>query len=501
MATLADSFLEDLDDLESDEEGLEESNIKASIDEAASSQSDEDDENDEKELIMDDTDLVKLVEAKVSSGIGILRHSHRYKKILDDVRSILQSDSSSQYHSTSIEGVLEHDPEYRLVLSCNKLAQDIDDEIVGTYKYVSQLYSKKFPELEGLVTNKLDYIKLVNRIGNEMDLTLIKMNDLIPPPLVMIVSVSASTTLGTPLKEQEIQDVYKACEEILCLDEDKAVVLQFVASRMNRIAPNLCNLIGARIAAQIVGLAGGVIALSKIPSCNIQVMGQEKRHLAGLSTAATMRHAGVLLSCDIVQRAPPAYRRKVMKIVSAKVALLARVDSYKNHPDGSEGLRFRKLVEEKFEKMMAPAAARTKKALPIPEEKKKSRRGGRRIRKLKERYAMTELRQQQNRISFSTDVGEYGDSAMGMDKGMVGFKDSGKVRVTQKKEVKFTSSKKMKKALSMSSGATNGLSSSLVFTPVQGLELVNPNAAAERVREANNKWFNNQSGFLSAAPK
>ena len=54
--------------------------------------------------------------------------------------------------------------------------------------------------------------------------------------------------------------------------------------------------------------------------------------------------------------------------------------------------------------------------------------------------------------------------------------------------------------ISASSGQTNGLSSSLVFTPVQGLELVNPNAAAERVKAANNKWFNANSGFMSAAP-
>ena len=53
---------------------------------------------------------------------------------------------------------------------------------------------------------------------------------------------------------------------------------------------------------------------------------------------------------------------------------------------------------------------------------------------------------------------------------------------------------------SASGGHTNGLSSSLVFTPVQGLELVNPNAAAERVKAANNKWFNANSGFMSAAP-
>lgn len=52
----------------------------------------------------------------------------------------------------------------------------------------------------------------------------------------------------------------------------------------------------------------------------------------------------------------------------------------------------------------------------------------------------------------------------------------------------------------MSEGV-GGLQSSLVFTPVQGIELVNPQAAAERVKQANAKWFSSNSGFLSAVPK
>ena len=76
------------------------------------------------------------------------------------------------------------------------------------------------------------------------------------------------------------------------------------------------------------------------------------------------------------------------------------------------------------------------------------------------------------------------------------------MRAPKMKESKMKVAKTaQKKAISVSSGATSGLLSSLVFTPVQGLELVNPNAAAERVKAANNKWFNSQSGFLSAAPK
>jgi U4/U6 small nuclear ribonucleoprotein PRP31 len=41
----------------------------------------------------------------------------------------------------------------------------------------------------------------------------------------------------------------------------------------------------------------------------------------------------------------------------------------------------------------------------------------------------------------------------------------------------------------------------MVFTPVQGMELVNPDANKDRVREANKKWFSQDSGFQSALPK
>ena len=36
-------------------------------------------------------------------------------------------------------------------------------------------------------------------------------------------------------------------------------------------------IVGARVAAQLVGLAGGLIALSKIPACNIQVRKEDKK--------------------------------------------------------------------------------------------------------------------------------------------------------------------------------------------------------------------------------
>ena len=63
---------------------------------------------------------------------------------------------------------------------------------------------------------------------------------------------------------------------------------------------------------------------------------------------------------------------------------------------------------------------------------------------MKERYAVTDLQSQQNKISFSLNDGEYGDSAMGVDKGMIGSKENGRIRAPQKKENKVGLSKRQK---------------------------------------------------------
>ena len=85
---------------------------------------------------------------------------------------------------------------------------------------------------------------------------------------------------------------------------------------------------------------------------------------------------------------------------------------------------------------------------------------------------------------------------------MLDTKDGGAMRNTiEKRKMKQANTKaSRKRAIQMSSGTTNGLASSMVFTPVQGLELVNPDANRERVRAANAKWFSDNAGFQSALP-
>ena len=138
------------------------------------------------------------------------------------------------------------------------------------------------------------------------------------------------------------------------------------------------------------------------------------------------------------------------------------------------------------------------------------------MRRLKEKFEETELMKQANRRAFSTETGEYGDDAMGLTLGMLekgGASQSGNVRQlslqANKRKMRQANTKASRKraaqmaqqAARASLGNANGLASSMVFTPVQGLELVNPDAVKDRVKEANKKWFGEYAGFQSALPK
>jgi hypothetical protein len=131
----------------------------------------------------------------------------------------------------------------------------------------------------------------------------------------------------------------------------------------------------------------------------------------------------------------------------------------------------------------------------------KKRRGGKRMRRLKERFEETAMMKQANTRAFSEQAGEYGDDAMGLTRGLLDT--SGVAKNAEKRKMKqFDNKASRKRAAQMNAGTTkSGLESSVVFTPVQGMELVNPDANKDRVREANRKWFSDSAGFQSALPK
>jgi U4/U6 small nuclear ribonucleoprotein PRP31 len=151
--------------------------------------------------------------------------------------------------------------------------------------------------------------------------------------------------------------------------------------------------------------------------------------------------------------------------------------------------------------------------LPAPIDVPGKKRGGKRVRRMKERMAITEFRKQQNRMNFGDIEDDAYQEDLGFTTGTIGKSGMGRIRAPQIDEkTKVRISKALQKNLQKQhtyGGSTtvkkqlSGTASSVAYTPVQGLEIcvVDPQAAAAKVSEANAKYFSNTSGFQSAIKK
>lgn len=410
--------------------------------------------------------------------------------------------------------------------------------MVIVHKWVRDHYSARFPELETLVTNPLEYAKTAAILGNgPMDSEAMRrmpqavdnplgvsLESVLDKPTLMIVTTSAITSKGQEISKSILDGVVAACAMIVKLDAAKRTLTEYVQSRMTIFAPNLTALIGSLTAAQLLNTAGGLTGLCKTPACNIAAWGSKKgANVSALATNVTYRQQGYLFLSPIIRSVPTDLKKQAMRIVSAKVVLAARVDRIHSSPDGSAGEDLKDQCLERLEKLQEKPLSKGAKALPVPDDKPSRKRGGRRARQAKAATAMTDLRKAQNRIAFGREEKEVGyglgDGTTGL--GMIGAASDGRVRslqVDQRTRAKLSAKNKgwggLASSVTGGSGSVSsirgvgqaaggldlrgkglrasgvgttvgqgGTMSSLSFTPVQGLELVDPSVRADMNRK------------------
>merc|ERR1719483_120107 len=310
------------------------------------------------------------------------------------------------------------------------------------------------------------------------------------------------------------------------LEKHRLMLVKYVQERMSLLAPNVTKLVGPNVAAQLIGAAAdGLQGLSRMPGCNILVLGQQKT--TGFSAHNRLPHTGFVYYSPLVQSCMAELRRKAARQVANKIALCARCDASLNaaerHGEPHLGNQFFDFVNNKFEKWEEPPPQKAVKALPKPlEHAGKKRRGGKRYRKMKERLGMTELRKHANRVTFGEIEENINQEDLGISLGhLANNANSGQIRnLVEEKKSKVRMTKRMKKEIQKEQAASGirtainsgfrtvhkelgggkstvlgwggtltsmggrrrnhgmmsskGMASSVTFTPVQGLEITNP---------------------------
>lgn len=214
---------------------------------------------------------------------------------------------------------------------------------------------------------------------------------------------------------------------------------------------------------------------------------------------------------------PPDLRRKVARIVAGKATLAARIDSFHHSRDGRLGNDLKAEVNMRIEKLQEPPPVKAVKSLIAPLEQARKKRGGRRARKMKERMGITELRKQANRMTFGEIEEDAYQDDLSFSTGQIGKSGSGRVRAAQvDSKTKARISQKLQKTIQKQNqwGGTStvrknlsGTASSVVWSSneLQGLEIINPNAAERDSKGTESqKYFSTSSGFAkvqSVIPK
>ncbi|MCJ1433936.1 U4/U6-U5 snRNP complex subunit prp31 [Xylographa pallens] len=540
MATMADELLNDFaEGSDSEGEGNEFLHDATTPNTDVDMEVEEDIDGEEKSGSANEEKEEKALEDMDLRGYGDVKNvAHLMDKLEPVLRQI--EHYQSQPPSKAIDvGSIEDNPEYNLLTQSNTLSTLIDNEIMLVHKFIRDHYSTRFPALETLITNPLDYTKAVAIIGNgPMDnikeiaqktdnIVGATLKSILDGPSLMVVTVEGTTSSGRDLSPSELKTVITACEMNLSLDRAKKVLTDYVQSRMNLFAPNLTALIGSLTAAQLLNFAGGLTGLAKTPACNLPPLGSKKQSQTGFATNVGVRQQGFLYHSPIISSIPNDLKRQAMRIVSAKVILAARVDRVHSSPDGSNGEQLKQECLDRLDKLTEPPPNKGPRALPAPDDKPSRKRGGRRARKAKEATAMTDLRKAQNRMAFGKEEKEvgYGTGEGTKGLGMIGQANEGRIRslqIDQRTKAKLSKNNKgwggatplggtasslrgfgqsagnatVLRAHGLRSsgvgGSAAGTASTIAFTSVQGLELADPKAMNElkRKREAEeNRYF------------
>ena len=205
MASL-DQFLQDLDDLDDEQaEGADEEVQDEEVDE--------------------DEDIDMMGEDVQPASTSGLLASGRLDELIERIEDLMVQ-----------TGPTDSEAEYAAIVACNEMVIDADTEVMSIAKNIKDDYAKRFPELESLIQNPLDYARVVLKLGNETDLTQVDLTGILPSASIMVVTVTASTTAGTALPEAALQKVQDACEQVLKLSSHKQKMLAFVESRMASVS-------------------------------------------------------------------------------------------------------------------------------------------------------------------------------------------------------------------------------------------------------------------------
>jgi len=259
----------------------------------------------------------------------------------------------------------------------------IDDIDKTTNLFSARLrewYSLHFPELDDLVREHEDYVKIVAELGHRDNITkevLVKLG--FSEEKAEKIAEAAKKSMGADYPDFDIKPMQKLAQITLELFRLRRELADYIAQVMKEVAPNITALVGPLLGARLISLAGSLEELAFLPASTIQVLGAEKALFRALRTGGKPPKHGVIFQFPYIHRSPRWQRGKIARALAAKLAIAAKVDYFTGRFIGD---KLREVLMKRIEEVKKIYARPPKKKEEKPPKpvKPRRRRGRRRRR-------------------------------------------------------------------------------------------------------------------------
>jgi len=201
--------------------------------------------------------------------------------------------------------------------------------VIGTR--LREWYGLHFPELDYLIQNIFTYAEIVKLSGNRNNIDLNMLENLgIESKKAHMLILAVQRSKGGDILDENLSIIKKLASEVIMQTELRKVLAQQIEEMMEKIAPNIKELLTATVGARLMAKAGSLQKLSVMPASTIQIIGAEKALFRSLKTGAPPPKHGILFQHPILHSAPKWQRGKMARAIASKIAIAARIDLFRN---------------------------------------------------------------------------------------------------------------------------------------------------------------------------
>ncbi|MBP1946785.1 NOP5/NOP56 family protein [Methanobacterium petrolearium] len=210
-----------------------------------------------------------------------------------------------------------------LLIQAIHAMDELEEAEVKLIERIREWYSIHFPELEE-VRDHARYVEFVAEYGDRDSVI-----------NAGVLNLEGSVSLGADLSPADLDVIQGFARTIKSIQESKKSTADYVDVKMDEMAPNLRDLVGASLGAKIIAHTGGIKRLALLPSSTVQILGAEKALFRHLKTGEKPPKHGLIYQHPDVRGSRWWIRGKIARALAGKISLAVRKDYFSGKLDPS----------------------------------------------------------------------------------------------------------------------------------------------------------------------